>query len=123
MTGPSEALGSAVKERIFHPVQKSVLNPLVRLAFRLGLPDPGDALLETRGRRTGQRRLTPVCDGQDGNIFWLLSQHGHRRGLGPQHRGQSSAFGSRCALAPAAPGGEGRRTSSTTMTPASANGS
>ncbi len=76
MTGPSEALGSAIKERIFHPVQKSVFNPLVRLAFRLGLPDPGDALLETRGRRTGQRRLTPVCDGEDGNTFWLLSQRG-----------------------------------------------
>jgi deazaflavin-dependent oxidoreductase (nitroreductase family) len=76
MTGLSETLGSAVKGRIFHPVQKSVLNPLVRLAFRVGLPDPGDALLETKGRRTGQRRLTPVCDGQDGNTFWLLSQRG-----------------------------------------------
>ncbi len=76
VTGLPATLGLAVKTRIFHPVQKSVLNPLVRLAFLLGVPDPGDALLETKGRRTGQLRLTPVCDGQDGNTFGLLSQRG-----------------------------------------------
>ena len=53
-----------------------MLNPVLRLAFRVPLPDPGDALLETKGRRTGQPRLTSVCDGADGNIFWLLSQRG-----------------------------------------------
>ena len=56
--------------------QTSVVNPLVRLAFRLGIPDPGDALLETTGRRTGKPRLTPVCDGLEGDTFWLLSQRG-----------------------------------------------
>jgi deazaflavin-dependent oxidoreductase (nitroreductase family) len=75
-SGPSETPGSAVKSRIIHPLQKSLVNPLVRLAFRLGIPDPGDALLETTGRRTGQPRLTPVCDGLDGDTFWLLSQRG-----------------------------------------------
>jgi deazaflavin-dependent oxidoreductase (nitroreductase family) len=76
MRGSLQTLGSGVKTRIIHPVQKSVVNPLVRLAFRLGIPDPGDALLETTGRRTGQRRHTPVCDGLEGNTFWLLSQRG-----------------------------------------------
>jgi deazaflavin-dependent oxidoreductase (nitroreductase family) len=57
-------------------LQTSVVNPLVRLAFRFGIPDPGDALLETTGRRSGQPRLTPVCDGLEGDTFWLLSQHG-----------------------------------------------
>jgi deazaflavin-dependent oxidoreductase (nitroreductase family) len=57
-------------------VQASIVNPLVRLAFRLGIPDPGDALLETTARRTGKRRLTPVCDGLEGDAFWLLSQRG-----------------------------------------------
>ena len=52
------------------------MNPLVRLAFRIGIPDPGDALLETTGRRTGRARLTPVCDGLEGDTFWLLSQRG-----------------------------------------------
>jgi deazaflavin-dependent oxidoreductase (nitroreductase family) len=57
-------------------VQASIANPLVRLAFRLGIPDPGDALLETTERRTGRRRLTPVCDGLEGGTFWLLAQRG-----------------------------------------------
>jgi deazaflavin-dependent oxidoreductase (nitroreductase family) len=57
-------------------IQKSVVNPLVRLAFRLGIPDPGDALLETTGRRTGRPRLTPVCDGLEGDTFWLFSERG-----------------------------------------------
>jgi deazaflavin-dependent oxidoreductase (nitroreductase family) len=52
------------------------VDPLIRLAFRLGVPDPGDALLETIGRRTGEPRLTPVCDGLEGDTFWLLSQRG-----------------------------------------------
>jgi deazaflavin-dependent oxidoreductase (nitroreductase family) len=70
--------GSRGWRRLLHPVQKSVVNPLVRLAFRLGIPDPGDALLETTGRRTGRRRITPVCDGLEGDSFWLLSQRGRR---------------------------------------------
>ena len=57
-------------------LQTSVINPLIRLAFRAGIPDPGDALLETTGRRTGQPRLTPVCDGLEGDTFWLISQRG-----------------------------------------------
>ncbi len=52
------------------------MNPLVRWAFRVGIPDPGDALLETIGRRSRQPRVTPVCDGLEGDTFWLLSQRG-----------------------------------------------
>jgi deazaflavin-dependent oxidoreductase (nitroreductase family) len=58
------------------PLQTSVVNPLVRLAFRLGLPDPGDALLETTARRTGRPRLTPVCEGLEGDTFWVISERG-----------------------------------------------
>jgi deazaflavin-dependent oxidoreductase (nitroreductase family) len=57
-------------------VQSSVVNPLVRLAFRLGIPDPGDALLETTARRTGKPRLTPVCEGLEDQTFWLISERG-----------------------------------------------
>jgi deazaflavin-dependent oxidoreductase (nitroreductase family) len=59
-----------------HGRQTSIVNPLIRLAFRIGLPDPGDAFLETTGRDTGEPRLTPVCDGLEGDTFWLLSQRG-----------------------------------------------
>jgi hypothetical protein len=57
-------------------VQSPVVNPLVRLAFRLGIPDPGDALLETIAPRTGKPRLTPVCEGLEGETFWLISERG-----------------------------------------------
>jgi len=68
--------GSGVKDRVVYPLQKRVLNPVVLLAWRLGFPPPGDALLETTGRRTGRARLTPVCDGADGDTFWLIAQRG-----------------------------------------------
>ena len=57
-------------------LQKLVVNPLDRLAFALGVPPPGDALLETTGRRSGRPRVTPVCDGQEGDTFWIVAQRG-----------------------------------------------
>ena len=57
-------------------LQQSVINPVVGLAWDLGIPIPGDALLETTGRRTGLRRRTPVCDGLEGETFWLIAQRG-----------------------------------------------
>jgi deazaflavin-dependent oxidoreductase (nitroreductase family) len=57
-------------------LQSSVIDPLIRLAFRMGIPDPGDALLETTGRQSGQPQFTPICDGLEGNTFWLVSQRG-----------------------------------------------
>ena len=61
-----------------HALQQWLVNPIVKTAWKLGIPPPGDALLETVGRRTGQPRLTPVCDGLDGQTFWLVAQAGHR---------------------------------------------
>jgi deazaflavin-dependent oxidoreductase (nitroreductase family) len=68
--------GSAAWHRILQPLQQRLVNPIVRLAWDLNIPIPGDALLETTGRRTGQPRRTPVCDGLDGETFWLVSQRG-----------------------------------------------
>jgi deazaflavin-dependent oxidoreductase (nitroreductase family) len=59
-------------------VQRVVANPLERLAFRVGVPPPGDALLETQGRRTGLPRHTPVCDCLEGETFWIIAQQGRR---------------------------------------------
>ena len=39
--------------------QKSIIDPLDKLAFALGTLQPGDALLETTGRRTGRRASRP----------------------------------------------------------------
>jgi deazaflavin-dependent oxidoreductase (nitroreductase family) len=71
-------LGSSLKYRVVQPLEKFVIDPPVKLAWRLGMGPPGDALLETIGRRTGQPRLTPVCDGTEGDTFWLVAQHGRR---------------------------------------------
>jgi deazaflavin-dependent oxidoreductase (nitroreductase family) len=73
----SEVAGPAAGRRVVDRLQQSVLNPLDRLAFRLGMPPRGDALLETTGRRTGRPRVTPVCDGTQGDTFWIVAQHGH----------------------------------------------
>src|SRR5260370_18258148 len=61
-------------------LQQRVVNPVVKLGWNLGIPIPGDALLETTGRRTGLPRRTPVCDGLDGERFWLVAQRGRRAG-------------------------------------------
>ena len=70
--------GSAAKNRVIYPLQTRVINPIVMLAHNLGMPPPGDALLETTGRRTGRPLRTPVCDGMDGQTFWLVAQRGRR---------------------------------------------
>jgi deazaflavin-dependent oxidoreductase (nitroreductase family) len=66
-----------MRSRAVNRLQKLVLNPLDRLAFALRTPPPGDALLETTERRTGQPRVTPVCDCLDGDTFWIVAQRGH----------------------------------------------
>src|SRR5258708_20095617 len=37
-------------------------------------------LLETKGRKTGKPRRTPVGDGRIGNQFWLVAEHGMKAG-------------------------------------------
>src|SRR3954470_22947499 len=72
------AVGKTVRPRRrgINRLQKSLINPLDKLAFTLRIPPPGDALLETTGRRTGRLRVTPVCDGLEGDTFWIVAQDG-----------------------------------------------
>ena len=58
-----------MKHRIIHTLQKYVLNPPIKIALAIGLPLPGYALLETKGRKTRKRRRTPAGDGRIGNQF------------------------------------------------------
>jgi deazaflavin-dependent oxidoreductase (nitroreductase family) len=57
---------------------KYVVNPVVRGLFRLGLPAPGIAILETTGRSSGRPRRNPVTNGLDGGVFWIVAEHGRR---------------------------------------------
>jgi hypothetical protein len=65
-----------MRQRIADRLQKSVINRLDKIAFALRAPPPGDAPLETTGRRTGQPRVTPVCDCLEGTTFWIVAQRG-----------------------------------------------
>lgn len=69
-----------MKHWVVHTLQKYLLNPPIRLALALGLPLPGYALLETKGRKTGRPRRTPVGDGRVGSQFWLVAEHGMKAG-------------------------------------------
>jgi deazaflavin-dependent oxidoreductase (nitroreductase family) len=72
------AVASSIMSTALARLQQSVINPVVRRAWDLGLPIPGDALLETTGRRTRLPRRTPVCDGLEGHTFWLIAQRGRQ---------------------------------------------
>jgi deazaflavin-dependent oxidoreductase (nitroreductase family) len=66
----------ARRSRLQRRLEKHVFNPPVRFALRVGIAPRAFALLETTGRRSGRRRLSPVGNGKDGHVFWVVSEHG-----------------------------------------------
>jgi deazaflavin-dependent oxidoreductase (nitroreductase family) len=68
------------KRRLTRAFGRYVLNPPVHALFRLGIPVPGTAILETVGRKTGMRRRTPITNGLDDGSFWIVAEHGRRAG-------------------------------------------
>jgi deazaflavin-dependent oxidoreductase (nitroreductase family) len=60
--------------------QRFVVDPPVRLIWRVGLAPPGDAELETTGRQTGRPHRVRICNGLNGRTVWLIAQHGRRSG-------------------------------------------
>jgi hypothetical protein len=69
-----------MKHQIVHTLQKYLLNPPIKIALAVGLPLPGYALLETKGRKSGKSRRTPGSDGHIGNQFWIGAEHGMKAG-------------------------------------------
>jgi deazaflavin-dependent oxidoreductase (nitroreductase family) len=59
-------------------IQRYAIDPPVRMIWRLGFAPPGDAELETTGRRSGRPHRTRICNGQVGETFWLIAQDGQR---------------------------------------------
>ena len=53
-----------------------LFNPLVRRALEAGVVPRGVALLETTGRRSGEKRRVPIGDGLRGDVFWIVAEHG-----------------------------------------------
>ncbi|MGH3425531.1 MAG: nitroreductase/quinone reductase family protein [Nocardioidaceae bacterium] len=66
------------KRRLIRPVEKYFVNPQMRFALRHRIAPGAFALLETVGRRTGRPRQVPVGNGIDGDVFWLVAEHGRR---------------------------------------------
>lgn len=60
-----------LKFRAVTAFQRRVGNPLLRR-------QPGQTLLETTGRRSGEPRLTPIGGSRVGNAFWFVSEYGEK---------------------------------------------
>jgi deazaflavin-dependent oxidoreductase (nitroreductase family) len=67
------------KRRFTTALSRYLVNPVVKMAVRLRVVR-GWAILETRGRKTGRPRQTPVGNGLAGDTFWLVAEHGARAG-------------------------------------------
>jgi len=76
----SEPPKRSLKFRLVLALQKYLLNPPVRALMAIGLAPPVYALLETKGRKTGKPRVTPVGNGLVGDQFWIVTEHGTRAG-------------------------------------------
>src|SRR3954469_9675170 len=57
-----------------------MVNPIVRMAARAGIPLPLVVILETTGRKSGQPRRTPVGKAIEGDTLWVVAEHGRRAG-------------------------------------------
>jgi deazaflavin-dependent oxidoreductase (nitroreductase family) len=66
----------AIKRMLVVGLQRCVLNPMVHMLFRIGFVPFGFALLETIGRTSRTSRRVPVGIGLDGEVFWIISEHG-----------------------------------------------
>jgi deazaflavin-dependent oxidoreductase (nitroreductase family) len=67
---------SARKRRASKFVTRRLVNPLVRPLAQRGLAGGSVGLLETTGRKSGQKRVTPVGNGLRGDVFWIVTEHG-----------------------------------------------
>ena len=66
------------KVRVVRVIQRSVVNPTVRVLLAVRVLPLGIALLETTGRRSGRARRNPVGEGRTGDTFWIVAEHGHQ---------------------------------------------
>lgn len=67
----------AVKRAVVRAVTNRLVNPVVRRLLERGWWPRTQALLETKGRRSGLPRRVPVGNGLRGSTFWIVSEHGY----------------------------------------------
>lgn len=61
--------------RVSNFAAKYIVNPVMK---QVAGYIPGWALLETKGRLSGQPQRNPVGDGLRGNTFWIVAEHGRQ---------------------------------------------
>ena len=54
-----------------------LIDLITRRALSLGIGRRSTALIETIGRKSGQPRVTPVTNGSEGDVFWIVTERGH----------------------------------------------
>lgn len=60
-----------LQHRVVTTLQRRIVNPLQRR-------NPAQQLLETKGRVSGEPRVTPIGGRRVGDQFWLVSEFGER---------------------------------------------
>jgi 2-polyprenyl-6-hydroxyphenyl methylase/3-demethylubiquinone-9 3-methyltransferase len=68
----------SLKYGLTRSLERYAVNPVMRTAVAFNLETSAFALVATTGRRTGRRRVTPVGNGLEGDVFWLVAEHGLR---------------------------------------------
>ncbi len=62
-------MNSALQHKLVTTFQRRLGNPILRRM-------PGQVLLETTGRVSGQPRITPIGGRREGDAFWFVSEFG-----------------------------------------------
>lgn len=63
------------KRRASTLLAKYLVNPMTKLVAGYV---PWWSLLETVGRKSGQARRVPVGNGLEGDVFWIVAEHGRK---------------------------------------------
>jgi 2-polyprenyl-6-hydroxyphenyl methylase / 3-demethylubiquinone-9 3-methyltransferase len=71
-------MARSLKYGLTRSLERYAVNPVMRTAVAFNLAPAAFALVATTGRRTGRRRVTPVGNGLEGDVFWLVAEHGLR---------------------------------------------
>lgn len=71
--------GTARRRRWVRRLQRYLLNPPSYAMARVGLR-PGLVILETTGRVSGRRRRTVVGLHREGDVGWIVAEHGRHAG-------------------------------------------
>jgi hypothetical protein len=57
------------KHGLTRSLERYAVNPVMRTAVVFNMAPTAFALVATTGRRTGRRRVTPVGNGMEGDVF------------------------------------------------------